>query len=181
MSALAKVSAFCLGTVAIAFLTVPASAEIVMLNAYTVWDYTIPGDSYVGELQFEHLVYDSTQVDPVTHRVPLLNQQHKIFGHYFPARATADEHMEGSWLDMSKLPYRYHRWSKVKHGVDIVVDATEDGRLSMRKASDLSILVSGHYWIDPTPITGPEATAAGTPAPPGAPAAPEGPPPVKTK
>ena len=143
-----------------------ARAEIVMLNAYAVYEYTIPGDSYVGAMQFEHLVYDTDQVDPKTHRAPLLNQQHQIKGHYMPSHVRAEENMEGAWIDLSHEPYRYHRWSKVKHGgMEIIVDGTEDGRLAMRKADDLSILVSGRYWIDPTPIKGPEAVAAGTPGP----------------
>jgi hypothetical protein len=143
-----------------------ARAEIVMLNAYTIYDYTIPGDSYVGALQFEHLVYDTDQIDPKTHRVPLLNMQHQIKGHYVPSHVRPEEHMEGAWLDLSQEPYRYHRWSKVSHGpMEIVIDGSEDGRLAMRRADDLSILVSGRYWIDPTPIKGPEAVAAGTPGP----------------
>ncbi len=143
-----------------------ASAEIVMLNAYTIYDYTVPGDSYPGALQFEHLVFDTSQIDPKTHRVPLLLQQHDIGGHYAPAHVTPEEHMEGAWLDMSSLPYRYHRWSKATHGAtEIVIDATENGRISMRRVSDLSLLVSGRYWVDPTLIHGAAAVAAGTPGP----------------
>ena len=68
-----------------------------------------------------------------------------------------------AWLDMSTKPYRLHLKASVVHGTPIVIEVNEDSqRLTIRPQSEPdTILVSGPYQIDTTPITGPEAIAAG--------------------
>jgi hypothetical protein len=71
---------------------------------------------------------------------------------------------DDSWLDTSALPYRLHFKAYVVHGQPIIIDADENTRtLAIHPQNDpASILESGHYEIDPTPSTGPEAMAAGS-------------------
>jgi hypothetical protein len=104
-------------------------------------------------------------MDPNTKRVKLANMQHFISGKWFPAEVDPVMMPTGdSWLDTSALPYRLHFKAYVVHGQPIIIDADEHTRiLSIHPQQDpASNLEFGHYEIDPTPITGVEAEAAGS-------------------
>jgi hypothetical protein len=133
----------------------------------------------VGDTDKVRIVYDANTVDPKTHRVALLNFQHFINGKYLPGSPNrVMMPVTDGWLDLGSQPYTVHFKAAVVHGVPIVIDADENThRLSIRGQGGNAVYLSGAYEIDPAPITGPEADAAGTPVPAGMPAsAPPGPP-----
>ena len=146
-------------------LMVVGTPKMTMLNMKVTLDEVAPGErSKVGDIDRIRLIYDANAVDPTTKRVRLANMQHFIGGKWLPAAAdpvmmpTAD-----SWIDMSGSPYRLHFKAFVVHGKPIIIDASEGTQiLAIHPQNDPSVnLQSGRYEIDPTPITGTEATAAG--------------------
>jgi len=146
-------------------LMVETAAVMTMLSMKVTLDEVASGQrSKVGDIDQVRLVYDANAMDPDTKRVKLANMQHFIGGKWFPAAPDPIMMPTGdSWLDTSTLPYRLHFRASVVHGQPIIIDADEKARtLAIHPQSDpASILESGHYEIDPTPITGPDATAAG--------------------
>ncbi|MGC3979687.1 MAG: hypothetical protein QM808_00325 [Steroidobacteraceae bacterium] len=124
----------------------------------------------VGDTDKVRLVYDANAVDARTQRVPLLNFQHFIGGSYMPASPDAKMMpVDDAWLDLSTKPYKVHFKAAVVHGLPIIIDADENARrLTIRsQGADSEVYLTGPYDIDPTPITGAEAIAAGTAAPAG--------------
>jgi hypothetical protein len=116
----------------------------------------------VGQVDRLRIVYDPATVDPATHRVVLLNFQHLVDGHYEPA--TPDPvamPMTDAWLDLSTKPYRMHLKAAVVHGSPILIEVDEvTRRLTIHPQNDLhSVLISGPYQIDPTPIRTVTATS----------------------
>jgi hypothetical protein len=149
-------------------LRVVTALAMTMLNMQVTLEQVAPGErSKVGDIDRVRLVYDANAMDPKTKRVKLANMQHFIGGKWLPA--AADPVMmptNDSWLDTSTLPYRLHFKARVVHGQPIIIDADENTwTLTIHPQNDpAAILESGHYEIDPTPGTGPEAMAAGSAA-----------------
>ena len=147
-------------------LRVVTSPTMTMLNMKVTLEEVAAGQrSKVGDIDRVRLIYDANAMDAGTKRVKLANMQHFIGGKWLPA--AADPVMmptDDSWLDTSALPYRLHFKAYVVHGQPIIIDADENTRtLAIHPQNDpASILESGHYEIDPTPSTGPEAMAAGS-------------------
>lgn len=128
-------------------------------------DTVVAGEpSKVGDHDKVRIAYDYSAIDPKTHRVKLLNLQHFIGGKYNPEHPDAVMMpMNDAWLDVGSLPYRMHFRAAVTHGKPIIIEVDDKTRrLTIRSAADQSVLESGPYVIDPTPLTGPEAVAAAT-------------------
>jgi hypothetical protein len=146
-------------------LMVMTAPAMTMLTMKVMLEDVAPGQrSKVGDIDQVRLIYDANAMNPNTKRVKLANLQHYIGGKWFPAAADPVMMPTGdSWLDTSTLPYRLHFKAYVVHGQPIIIDADENTRtLTIHPQADpASILEAGHYDIDPMPITGPEATAAG--------------------
>jgi hypothetical protein len=146
-------------------LVVATAPAITMLNMKVTLDQVAAGErSKPGDVDLIRIVYDANAINPGTRRVKLLNFQHFINGKWLPA--APDPVMmptDDSWLDTSALPYRLHLKASVVHGVPIIVDVNADSRrLTIRPQADpMATLESGRYEIDPTPVIGPEAVAAG--------------------
>jgi hypothetical protein len=150
----------------------PKPAHIVMLNMEVTLDHVSAERSKVaptkvGDIDRMRIVYDAAAVDPHTHRVRLLNLQHYIAGRYSPP--APDPRMmplDDAWLDLGATPYRLHFRAAVVHGDPIIIDIDEvSRRLTIHpQQHPQEAIISGLYAIDSTPITGPEATAAGSPA-----------------
>jgi hypothetical protein len=119
----------------------------------------------VGSHDRLRLVFDASEIDAATQRVPLLNLQHFMRGGYLPGHPDAVMMpTDDAWLELGREPYALHFRAKVIHGKPILIEADERShRLTIRPQADPhAVLVSGHYSIDPRPISGPEATAAAT-------------------
>jgi len=150
-------------------LTVTTVPLITMLNMTVTLDQVSAGaPGKIGDIDQLRVVFDANAVDPVTKRTNLLNMQHFTNGNWAPPHR--DDVMmptSDAWLDMSSVPYRLHYRATVQHGEPIIIDADErSGRLSIHPQYDPSSNIeSGRYSIDPTPITGPAADAAGAYAP----------------
>jgi hypothetical protein len=143
-----------------------AAPAITMLNMTVTLDEVAPGQpGKIGGVDRLRIVYDANAVDPKTLRVKLLNLQHFTDGRYSPSspdpRAMP---MDDSWLEMKTVPYRLHYRASVVHGRPISIEFNEnERRLTIRPQGDpTTILESGLYTIDPTPITGSQAIAAGS-------------------
>jgi hypothetical protein len=142
----------------------PSHAKIVALDIDIVLDKVSPEEKgmAVGAHHNCRIFYDDSTIDPATHRVRVLHEQHTpmlIPKHLDPLQ----EPMSNAWLDLSSKPYRYHYAASPGGGnwpfpYAIVFDETTL-RMTIRKQSDGSLLLSGPYSIDPTPITGPEIDA----------------------
>ena len=147
-----------------------APPAYVMHNVEVLIDTVAAGErSKVGDRDQLRIVYDASAVDQQTRRVPLLNFQHLIGGHYQPEHPdSTNMPLDDAWLDMSGLPYKLHFYARVVHGKSIVIDVSETtGRLTIRSQTEGGeVLLSGRVIVDPTPITGRDADAAATaPAP----------------
>jgi hypothetical protein len=124
----------------------------------------------VGSHDQLHLIFDASEIDEHTHRVPLKNMQHLLKGKYLPAHTDpVFMPVTDAWLDLSREPYAMHFRALVVHGKPIIIDADEHThRLAIRPQDHPeAVLIAGPYTIDPRPITGPEITEAATPAAPG--------------
>lgn len=141
-----------------------ADAKIIALDIDIVLDQVSPEEPgmKVGMHHKARIYYDDSKIDPATHRVRALHQQHTpmlIPKHLDPEA----EPMSNAWLDLSAKPYRYHYAASPVGGgwpfpYAILFDE-QAMRMTIRKQSDGSLLLSGPYTIDPTPITGPEIDA----------------------
>jgi hypothetical protein len=146
-----------------------SASAITMVNMTVTLDIVAAGEpGKIGDIDHLRLVFDADAVDPKTKRVKLLNVQHFTGGRYAPP--APDAHVmptDDSWLDTGTTPYRLHYRAAVVHGRAIIIEFDENTRrLTIRPQNDpAAILESGRYDIDPTPITGPEAIAAGSAQP----------------
>jgi hypothetical protein len=147
-----------------------APQHIVMVNMAVTLDYVSAersklASTKIGDIDRLRIVYDADAVDPITHRVRLLNLQHFIGGHYAPPAPDAvNMPLDDAWLDVGTAPYRLHLRAAVVHGDPIIIDIDEASRrLTIHpQQHPKEVIISGLYAIDSTPITGPEAIAAGT-------------------
>jgi hypothetical protein len=150
-------------------MTGASAGAITMLNMTVTLDVVAAGEpGKIGDIDHLRLVFDADAVDPKTKRVKLLNVQHFTSGRYSPPAPDARVMpTDDSWLDTGATPYRLHYRAAVVHGRAIIIEFDENTRrLTIRPQNDpAATLEAGRYDIDPTPITGPEATAAGS-APP---------------
>jgi hypothetical protein len=125
--------------------------HLVALKVTIAIDQIAPEDESMykpGQIDIARIVYDSSQVDPVTHTVPLLEEAHLIAGHYHPNRITG-----ASQLMLGEQPYRLTYASSVNHGRDLVVLFEGAGRrMAMLARPDFHMLIAGHYEIDPRPV-----------------------------
>jgi hypothetical protein len=146
--------------------------RIVMVNMAVTLDYVSAERSKlaptkVGDIDRMRIIYDADAVDPITHRVRLLNLQHFIGGHYSPPAPDAvSMPLDDAWLDVGAAPFRLHYRAAVVHGDPIIIEIDEASRrLTIHPQQHPSeVVISGRYAIDSTPITGAEAIAAGTSA-----------------
>jgi hypothetical protein len=146
------------------FLRPPA---YLMLDMDVAIDQVAAGEQEaVGSHDRLHLVFDASEIDSRTQHVPLVNMQHFISGKYLPAHPDAAfMPMQGAWLDLGREPYALHFRASVVHGKPILIEADEHThRLTIRPQDHPEqVLVSGHYLIDPRPISTSEAVSAATP------------------
>jgi hypothetical protein len=141
-----------------------ANAKIIALDIDIVLDQVSPEEPTmkVGMHHEARIYYDDSKIDPATHRVRALHQQHTpmlIPKHLDPEA----EPMTNAWLDLSAKPYRYHYAASPVDGgwpFPYAIFFDEKAmRMTIRKQSDGSLLLSGLYTVNPTPITGPEVDA----------------------
>jgi hypothetical protein len=136
--------------------------HLVMLNMEVTLDQ-VAGDraelkaTKVGHVDRLRIVYDADAEDPQTHRVALLNFQHFMNGRYTPERPDpVSMPVTDAWLDLGQRPYRMHLKAAVVHGSPILIEVDEVSRRLTIRPQDQprTVLISGPYAIDPTPITG---------------------------
>jgi hypothetical protein len=112
----------------------------------------------VGMHHEARLFYDEADVDPVTHRVALLHEQHTPV--LIPKHLNAAQMpMSNAWIDLSGTPIRYHFAAAPTAAIPFAYFILFDEntmRMTIRKQSDGSLLLSGPYTVNPKPITGPE-------------------------
>ena len=140
-----------------------AKSHIVALDVDIVLDQVSAEEKmmHVGQHHEARVFYDETKIDPLTHRVALLHEQHTpalIPRHLDPAQMP----ISNAWLDLSSEPYRYHFAAAPTTAIPFVYFILFDEhtmRMTIRKQSDGSLLLSGPYTVKPTPITGPEIDA----------------------
>lgn len=141
----------------------PLQAAIVALDVDIVIDQVSPDEKSIslGQHHEARVFYDDTAVDPSTHRVALLHEQHTplhIPRHLNPAQMP----MSNAWLDLSGTPIRYHFAAAPTVGFPFAYFILFDEssmRMTIRKQSDGSVLLAGPYTVNPKPITGPEIDA----------------------
>lgn len=126
-------------------------AKLVALGLDIVIDQIAPEDEglyTMGQHDIARIVYDETAIDPVTKKVPILEESHLIGGRYHPNRETS-----ASSLDLSSKPYRLDYASSVTHGRPLVVlfeGPTE--RMAILTRPDFRMLIAGKYTIGVTPV-----------------------------
>jgi hypothetical protein len=145
--------------------TAPAAAhKIIALDVSITIDQVSPEEKgmAVGQHHEARLFYDQADVDPVTHRVALLHEQHTPA--LIPKRLNAAQMpMSNAWIDLSGTPIRYHFAAAPTVAIPFAYFILFDEntmRMTIRKQSDGSLLLSGPYTVNPKPITGPEIDAA---------------------
>ena len=151
----------------------PADAKIVARDIKIVMDQTSPDHKEdLGKTHEARIYYDDSTIDPVTHRVRILHQQHTpmlIPKHPDPAVMP----VANAWLDLSSQPYRYHMAAspalpQLPPGMKpmwepyaILFDETTQ-RMTIRKQSDGSLELSGRYTVGAEVLSGPEIEAVVT-------------------
>jgi len=116
----------------------------------------------IGQHHEARIYYDKTKIDPKTRRVVVIHQQHTpmlIPKHLNPLQ----EPMSNAWLDMSGPDYRYHMAASPTGGgfpfpYSILFDE-KTMRMTIRKQSDGTMLLSGPYTVSRKELTGPNIDA----------------------
>jgi hypothetical protein len=139
-------------------------AKIIALDIDIVIDQVSPEEPgmKVGMHHNARIYYDDSKIDAATRRVCVLHQQHTpmlIPKHLDPMA----EPMTNAWLDLSAKPYRYHYAASPVGGnwpfpYAILFD-DQSMRMTIRKQSDGTLLLSGAFTVNATPITGPDVDA----------------------
>ena len=98
-----------LGALLSSMLAVPAGATIVALDIDITLDQLSPEETHftIGQHHEARVFYDDTKIDPVSHRVAVLHEQHTpalIPKHLNPGQMP----MSNAWLDLSGPVIRYH-------------------------------------------------------------------------
>ena len=138
-------------------LTTAALARVVALDIDLPLDQVAPSKPFkVGDHHRARIFYDDSATDPKTHVVRVLHMQHLLGSvHWEPKRLDAVAMpMTDAWLDLSRVPYRYHYSAAVvQAGEAILVDFDDQTRrLTIRLQSDHSVVISAPYSVDPTPV-----------------------------
>ncbi len=141
-----------------------ARGKIVALDIDIAIDQVSPEEAgmRVGQHHEARIYYDISQVDPKTHRVPVIHEQHTpmlIPKHLDPLA----EPMSNAWLDMSGPVYRYHYAASPVKGpfpfAYAILFDEQTMRMTIRKQSDGTVLLAGPYTVNTKPITGPDIDA----------------------
>jgi hypothetical protein len=142
----------------------PAQAKIVALDIDITLDQVSPEEPgmKVGMHHQARIYYDDAKIDAATRRVCVLHQQHTpmlIPKHLDPLA----EPMTNAWLDLSAKPYRYHYAASPVGGnwpfpYAILFDE-QSMRMTIRKQSDGTLLLSGPFTVGTTPMMGPDVDA----------------------
>jgi hypothetical protein len=141
-----------------------ATHKIIALDVDIVLDQVSPDEKNisVGQHHEARVFYDQADIDPTTHRVALLHEQHTpalIPKHLNSAQMP----MSNAWLDLSGTPIRYHFAAAPTAAIPfpyfILFDETTM-RMTIRRQSDGSLLLTGRYSVNPKPITGPDIDSA---------------------
>jgi len=115
----------------------------------------------IGQHHTARVFYDESRIDPATHRVALLHEQHTpmlIPKHLNPGQMP----MSNAWLDFSGKAIRYHFAAAPTVGFPFpyfILFDEQAMRMTIRKQSDGTLLLAGPYAVNPTPITGPDIDA----------------------
>ncbi|MFM2288595.1 MAG: hypothetical protein RL684_1738 [Pseudomonadota bacterium] len=115
----------------------------------------------IGQHHTARVFYDEGQVDPASHRVALLHEQHTPFlipRHLNPAQMP----MSNAWLDLGTTPIGYHFAAAPTVGFPypyFILFDEQTHRMTIRRQSDGVVLLAGAYTVNATPITGPEIDA----------------------
>ncbi len=141
----------------------PVTAKIVALDVDIVIDQVSPEEKgiFIGQHHEARVFYDDTKIDPATHRVALLHEQHTpalIPKHLNPGAMP----MSNAWLDLSGSPIRYHFAAAPTVGFPLpyfILFDEKTLRMTIRKQTDGSLLLAGQYTVNPRPITGPDIDA----------------------
>lgn len=146
-----------------------AEAKIVARDIAIVIDQVSPEHkSDLGTIHEARIFYDDSKIDPVTHRVKILHQQHTPM--YIPKHPDpAVMPVTNAWLDLSAEPYRYHYAAspalpEMPPGMKLwdpyaVVFDENSRRMTIRKQSDGSLELSGIYTVSTKVLSGPAIEA----------------------
>jgi hypothetical protein len=138
-------------------------AKIVALDVDIVLDQISSDEKmlHLGQHHEARVFYDDAQIDPATHRVALLHEQHTpalIPKHLNPGQMP----MSNAWLDFSGPEIRYHYAAAPTVAIPFTYFVLFDEktmRMTIRRQSDGVVLLAGPYKVNPKPITGPEIDA----------------------
>lgn len=138
-------------------------AKIIALDVDIVLDQISPEEKtlHIGQHHEARVFYDDTKIDPATHRVALLHEQHTpalIPKHLNPAQMP----MSNAWLDFSGSTILYHYAAAPTVAIPFtyfVLFDEKTQRMTIRRQSDGVVLLAGPYKVNPKPITGPEIDA----------------------
>jgi hypothetical protein len=139
-------------------------AKIIALDIDIVIDQVSPEEPgmKIGMHHNARIYYDDSKIDGTTRRVCVLHQQHTpmLIPKHLDALA---EPMTNAWLDLSAKPYRYHYAASPVGGnwpfpYAILFDE-QTMRMTIRKQSDGTLLLSGPFTVNTTPIIGPDVDA----------------------
>jgi hypothetical protein len=138
-------------------------AKIIALDVDIVLDQISSEEKMlrIGQHHEARVFYDDAQIDPVTHRVALLHEQHTpalIPKHLNPGQMP----MSNAWLDFSGPEIRYHYAAAPTVAIPFTYFVLFDEktmRMTIRRQSDGVVLLAGPYKVNPKPITGPDIDA----------------------
>jgi len=147
-----------------------AEAKIVARDIKIVMDKTSPDHKAdLGKTHEARIYYDDSTIDPVTHRVKILHQQHtpmRIPKHPDPAVMP----VANAWLDLSSEPYSYHMAAspalpdmppgmKAPWAPYAILFDENSHRMTIRRQSDGVLELSGKYTVGTEVLSGPEIEA----------------------
>ena len=143
--------------------TGPSHAKIVALDIDIVLDQISPEEKMmrIGQHHEARVFYDDAKIDPVTHRVAVLHEQHTpalIPKHLNPAQMP----MSNAWLDLSGPDIRYHYAAAPTVAIPFtyfVLFDEKSMRMTIRRQSDGVLLLAGTYTVNPKQLTGPQIEA----------------------
>ena len=145
-------------------------AAIVALDIDITLDAVSPEEKqlHIGQHHEARVFYDDSKIDPATHRVVVLHEQHTpalIPKHLNPAQMP----MSNAWLDLSGPAIRYHFAAAPTSAFPFAYFVLFDEktlRMTIRKQSDGSLLLAGPYTVNPKHITGADIDSTVTSAEP---------------
>jgi hypothetical protein len=134
-----------------------AQARIVTIDLDLPLDQVAPGTQgiKIGDHHRARIFYDTDKVDPKTHLVKPLHMQHLVRGLWIPQRLDPQSmSMDDAWLHVGANSYTYH-YHSVTGGSSVDFD-DKTRRMTIRRISDGSVVVSAPYIVDATPVEDPE-------------------------